>query len=151
MKKAITASVLGIFAAVTILGGCANPDFEQDTSPISQAEEVTPTPTATVTPTASPAKINPLEDQFSSTNSGSENIQSTGMTGITNSGVNVRETPRGTTIDALPNRAEVEILAQDGGWYLVYYEEEGIQGYIYGQFLDINGVNALELDEDLFD
>ncbi len=134
----------GLAVGMVLLGGCANADFKADTSPISRAEAVTPAPEITPAPTAAPAKINPLEDQFAPTES-TEQMAEDGVKGITNSGVNVRSAPKGETVDALPNHAEVEVLGRDGGWFLVKYGE--IEGYIYGQFLDIDGVNGLDLED----
>ncbi len=148
-KKAAAAAVL---LGTLSLSGCANADFAADTSveSVAETEETAPQTSVTPAPTAAPAKLNPLEDQFStdSSISAEENLASENITGITNSGVNVHSSPRGETTDSLPDEAEVDVLGRDGDWFLVRYED--VEGYIYGQFLDIDGVNGLDLDEDAF-
>ncbi len=148
MKKTVrTMLTAAAMTAAMLLTACANADFAVDTTSIPQkTESVTPRVTSGPKPTAAPAKLNPLEDEFSDSSKADGGApEGASGKGMTNSGVNVHVSPKGETVDSIPDHVEVEILGRQGNWFEVRYES--VQGYIYGQFLDIDGVNALELEE----
>lgn len=149
-----------VIAAAAIMAvsisACTNPDFApNDGSELtaSSRTESKAQHTDSNAPTASPAKINPLEDDFkdasSGTSSGDESVPSADEnTGITNSDVRMRSNPGGSNVGTVPNNTQVTIIGKSGNWYQVRYN--GKEGYIYGQYLTLSdGSNGLESgDED---
>lgn len=131
------------------LSACTNADFATDNGSdltVSSSVESAVQETDSASPTASPAKINPLEDDFRSASS-AESDTSSENTGITNSDVRLRSEPGGSATGTVPNNTQVTIISKSGDWYQIRYE--GQEGYIYGQYLTLSdGSNGLESDDD---
>lgn len=147
-RKVIEAACAAVL--VLSLSACTNADFAaNDGSDLtaSSKEESTVRDTDSNSPTASPAKINPLEDDFSDTSSGEESTESKAAasenTGITNSDVRIRSNPGGSNVGTVPNNTQVTIIGKSGNWYQIRYN--GLEGYIYGQYLTLSdGSNGLD-------
>ncbi len=137
-------------AALTVsLGACTNADFAtNDGSDLTTSSTQSAVrETDSNSPTASPAKINPLEDDFSDASSVAESTESETPadenTGITNSDVRIRSNPGGSNVGTVPNNTQVTILGKSGNWYQIRYN--GLEGYIYGQYLTLSdGSNGLD-------
>lgn len=154
MKKIWNQS-LQLLCAATLalsLAACTNADFATDNGSDLTASSSTESKVQeadSASPTASPAKINPLEDDFESSSAAeSETSSENGSenTGITNSDVRLHSEPGGSTTGTVPNNTQVTILGKSGDWYQIRYEEQ--EGYIYGQYLTLSdGSNGLESDD----
>ncbi|GEM_PF-6606709 len=150
MIRIKTLAAAAAIAAALSLTACSNADFETTNGAdlsTSSTESVAPKPHQEAEPTAAPAKINPLEDQYSSSES---NPAGKNYNGITNSDVNLHSDPGGTTIGTVPANTKLEILGKDGNWYKIRYGDQ--TGYIYGQYMDFfDGTNGLDSDLEDFD
>lgn len=151
MKKGWNKKAGLILSALLILSlsACTNSDFAPNNGSeltASSEEEKVQQHTDSDAPTAAPAKINPLEDDFKEASSAAESTESTAGnedTGITNSDVRLHSSPGGSNVGTVPNNTQVTIIGKSGNWYQIRYE--GKEGYIYGQYLTLSdGSNGLE-------
>lgn len=148
MKKTIKRLIPAVCAAAVSfsLAACTNADFApNDGSDLAASSaESTVREADSSSPTAAPAKINPLEDDFKDASSSAESTSSADEnTGITNSDVRLRSAPGGSNVGTVPNNTQVTIIGKSGSWYQIRYN--GKEGYIYGQYLTLSdGSNGLD-------